>query len=155
MNQFMHISRSCISCCKTSKRLVFGYTLVEETQKSTQGRHLDLAWQRLNLSPSKADQGVPNTLGKKGNSVTWAAYIRLLGGPQSLCMRMRKVAGCHQRTSREIAGNTYQYKYGICEAGWEITCTQRMSISLDLNMVHRACHRNSHDSSSQVLKIIA
>ncbi len=34
----------------------------------------------------------------------------------------------------------------------EITCTQRMSISLDLIMVHRASHKNSHDSLSQVLK---
>ncbi len=32
---------------------------------------------------------------------------------------------------------------------------KKMSNSLDTNMVHRACRRNSHDSLSQVLKIIA
>ena len=33
--------------------------------------------------------------------------------------------------------------------------TQKMSNSMDINMVRRAGGKNSHDSSSQVLKIIA
>ena len=51
------------------------------------------------------------------------------------------MASSHRRTSHEITGLTGN-KYGICEADREFSCThKKMSISLNINMVHRACHK--------------
>ncbi len=65
------------------------------------------------------------------------------------------MACCHRRTSHEITGCTIISMAYVKQTD-KSAAHQKMSKSLDINMIHRACHINLHDTSfRQVLMIIA